>query len=284
MRDLKQVFRRRTVPMCIAGLVAISAISYLVVMYDVSTETRMQCVLTGVDRIVTTRFGLEVSDEVVSNDVSRWAEKYGNAEITPGLCGWQTVDWSETRWFVPTIRETHRSPRLVVQVLHERSLSSTDDFEGRLLQEYYRQINARLAADNSVDYLLEGFLSHCPPMIVPDAKAVTIVFYHQTPVGDSLMFEVTSAEDRDAVVNCIRNVRWIPTDIDPNRTVSFVPHDFEIMLTDNSGKLHTYRFYWNYDCMFGDHDGSVWENVPQLRAQITAITVLSSHPKGPATQ
>jgi len=81
-------------------------------MFDIRTETRLQCVLTGVDRVVTTRFGLEVSDDIIPNNVSRWAEEYGNAELTRGLCGWQTVDSSPKSWFVPTIRGIHRSIRV----------------------------------------------------------------------------------------------------------------------------------------------------------------------------
>ncbi len=282
--DIKQVFRRRPVQIRIASVLVISVIAFLVVMCDVRTETRLQCMLTGVDRVVTTRFGFEVSDDIIPNEVSRWAEGYFNAEITPGLCGWQTVGSSQKRWFVPTIRGAQSSPRLVVQTLHERSLSSTDDFEERLLQEYYRQINARLAADKPVDYVLGEFLAHCPPKIVPDAQAVTIVCFYQDPVHDPATFEVTSLKHRDAVVNSMRNVRWIPTDIEPSRTCSFAPHDFEILLTDDSGKVHTYRYYWHHNSLFADHDHSVPENLPQLRAQVTAITGLSSSPTVPAAK
>lgn len=282
--DIKQVLSRRPVQVRIATVLAISAIAFLVVMRDIRTETRLQCVLTGVDRVVTTRFGFEVSDDIIPNDVSRWAEGYGNAEITPGLCGWQTVGSSQKRWFAPTILGAHSSPRLVVQTLHERSLNSTDDFEGRLLQEYYRQINTRLAANKPVDYVLVEFLAHCPPLIVPDAQAVTIVCFYQDPVHDPLTLEVRSAKHRDAVVNCMRNVRWIPTDIEPSRTVSFVPPDFEILLTDDSGKLHTYRYYWHSNSLYGDHDHSVPEYLLQLRAQVSALTGLSSSPTAPAAK
>lgn len=279
--DIKQVFRRRAFQIRIASLLVISAIVFLVVIYDVETETRMQCVLTGVDRVMTTRVGFVVSDDIIPNDLSRWADQYGNPEITPGLCGWQTVGSSRKRWFVPTISGTHASPRFVVQALHERSLSSTDDFEGRLLKEYYRQISTRLAANKPIDYVLVQFLAHCPPMIVPDAQAMTIVCFYQDPVHEPLTYEVAGAKHREAVLNCMRDVRWIPTDIEPSRTVSFVPPDFDILLTDKTGKLHTYHCYWHYNSLFGDHDHSIPENLPQLRAQVTAITGLSTRPRAP---
>lgn len=281
---IKRVFHQRAVQVRITILVTISAIAFLVVMCDVKTETRMQCVLTGVDRVVTTRFGFEVSDEIIPNDVSSWADRYGNAEITPGRCGWDTVSSSKKRWFVPAIRGAHPSPRFVVQALHERSLNSTDDFEGQLLREYYRQISARLVANKPVDYVLVEFLAHCPPTIIPDAQAMSIVCFYQDPAHDPLTFEVAIAKHRDAVVNCMRNVRWIPTDIEQSRTVSFVPPDFEILITDDAGELHTYHYYWHYDALVGDHDHSVPENLEQLRAQVTAIIGLSSWPEPAPTE
>lgn len=281
--DIKKVFGRRAVQVRIAFLVAVAVIAFLVVKYDVRTETRMKCVLTGSDRVVTTRFGFS-SDVVSRNEVSRWAERYGNPEITPGLCGWQTVGSSTKRWFVPTINGVHASPRNVVNVLHDRSLGSADGFEGRLLRDYYRQISTKLAEkDKSAYYILNNYLNHCPPMIVPNAQAMTITCFYQDQLSPPppLTFEVANAQRRDAVVTGLRDLRWIPTSLNPSRTVSFVPPDFDILLTDNAGKLHTYHFYWHGDYFVGSFDGSVAENLQQLRDQITLITGLSSRPKVP---
>ncbi len=283
--DIKKVFGRRATQIRIACLLAIAVIAFLVAKFDVRTETRMKCVLTGSDRVVTTRFGFS-SDVVSPTEVSRWAEQYGNPEITPGLCGWQAVGSSTKRWFVPTITGVHASPRNVVHVLHDRSLRSADDFEGRLLNDFYRQISTKLAEKDkkTVDYILDNYVKHCPPMIVPDAQAMTIACFYQDPWSPPppLTFQVANAERREAVVTSLRDLRWIPTSLDPSRTVSFVPWDFDIMLTDNSGKLHTYHFYWGCDGFVGSHDGSVPENLQRLCEQVTLITGLSSRPKVPS--
>lgn len=100
-----------------------------------------KCPLTGRGRVVITRLGLTLSDEVNTNSVSVWAEANGMVGIVPGQCGWTPIGTVTSRLFSPP-RFAENMVFMIPYRLHAESLKIPGMTREAALRDYQREIKA----------------------------------------------------------------------------------------------------------------------------------------------
>lgn len=118
-----------------------------------------------------------------------------------------------------------------------------------------------------------------PGLTVPEAAEIAIDCFYQHHDIPPIQFAVTTKEQRDKIVEAIRELRWSNSGSQLEE-ISMRHPDIDILLTGELGKLRTYRLFWRGDG-FVDEDSMqllTVDNIIPLRNEVTAVTKLTSYP------
>lgn len=114
---------------------------------------------------------------------------------------------------------------------------------------------------------------------VPDAKQIIIACFYDDKDLPPLTYALNQKQ-RGKIVGHLRKLNWKGTGT-PLAEIGMIRPDIDVLLTDESGNIHTYQLYWTYNSLADQGSGLLLNatNISKLRGEITIVTGLSSVPQ-----